>query len=150
MKKIAIIIGIASAIMLHCSLGGPVGDLTGGGVIGNPATAVLTYTDTIHCRVVTKYGGRLDPDGGPPAPIMPFGADTARINQQQLYGFPGASAIKRFRFATPCGEQFSSWSPDSVIEWTWTTAGICSVQVQRAENADTSTWSEPLIVKIVE
>jgi hypothetical protein len=145
------IILIALALMLRCSSLGSFGDVAGGGVIGNPLTSTLSYTDTIHCKVVTKSGGQPPGTGGATlSPLIPFGADSARINQQQQYCTPEASGIKRFRFATSDGEQISSWSPDSAIAWTWTTAGICSVQVQRVEKTDTTTWSDPLIVKIIE
>jgi hypothetical protein len=150
MKRFAIIIGIAWTIVLHCSSGGSMGDIAGGGVIGNPAMPGLSYTDTIHCRVVTKSGGLSDAAGGSLSPFTPLGPDTAHVNQRQRYCLAGTSGDKRFRFAAVDGERISSWSPDSAIEWFWTVAGICSVQVQVAQEPDTTAWSEPLIVHSVE
>ncbi len=150
MKWITGIIIICSSLLLRCSLLGSSGDFAGGGVIGNPSAPTLSFADTIHCRVVTTSTGWLGPDGGPFSPITPFGPDSAHINQQQRYSLSGSTGAQHFRFSSPCGAQISSWSPDSAIEWTWVTAGICSVQVQQVEKADTSTWSEPLIVHIIE
>ena len=138
---------IFAAIMMHCSSGGWSGDFAGGGVIGNPATSAIGYTDTIHCRVITT----ITVDGGGALLLSkPTGQDTARINQQQRYFCKGIQGSKRFLFSDSRGEQISTWSPDSEIVWTWTFPGNGSIKVQCIDMEDTSSWSEPLIVQILE
>jgi hypothetical protein len=149
MKRFAVIICIASSIVLRCSLGGS-SDLSGGGVIGNPYSSTFSYTDTIHCKVVTKNNGLYDLGAGTLSPFKPFGPDSARVNQKQSYSYQGTQGEKRFRFSSCSGEHISSWTFDSTIEWTWTTVGTCSVFVQSVGTTDTSKWSTPLIVHIVE
>jgi hypothetical protein len=141
---------IFAALMLRCSSGGSFGDFAGGGVIGSPTSSTLAYTDTIRCKVSTKIIGPLDPGGAQTAAAQPTGSPAARVNQQQQYACSCASGTIRFRFAGPSSDQVSSLTQDSTIVWTWTTAGACSVQVQLVNGADTSNWSEPLIVNITE
>jgi hypothetical protein len=76
------IILILSALMLRCSSLGSSGDFAGGGVIGNPSAPSVSFTDTIHCRVVTKTSAQPDIDGQALSPLTPVGPDSARINQQ--------------------------------------------------------------------
>jgi hypothetical protein len=145
LKILALI--IFTAFMMRCSSGGWSGDFAGGGVIGNPATSAIGYTDTIHCRVITTIS--VD-GGGAMLPIKPTGQETARINQQQRYFCKGLQGSKRFLFSNSLGEQISTWSPDSEIVWTWTFPGNGSVRVQCIDKDDTSSWSEPLIIYIIE
>jgi hypothetical protein len=144
-----ILICIASLILLRCTSGGSTGGLSGGGVIGNPAMSTFSYTDTIHCKVITDNRG-FNLFNKPFAPFMPIGPDTAHTQQKQTYSYPGAPGEKRFRFVYPDGERITAWSKDSVIEWTWTKTGTYSVMVQNFGIADTSVWSVPLIVHVVE
>ena len=146
LKILALI--IFAALLMRCSVGGSFGDFAGGGVIGNPTSSTFTFTDTIHCTVATKITGPLDSGGVQITPGQPTGPTIARVNQQQRYGYLNTPGMKNFRFATQSENQVSSWTQDSVIVWTWTKAGICSVQVRLANGPDTSNWSQPLMVNI--
>jgi hypothetical protein len=142
---------IVTALMMRCSVGGSFGDFAGGGVIGNPSMPTLGfgYVDSTRGRVVTTFTGQLDLGNGP-VPLGPVGSDTALVNHVQSYSYPGAAGTKHFLFSSGSEKRVSSWSPDSSILWTWKTASVCSVQVQFANGTDTSAWSEPLIVHVIE
>lgn len=142
---------IFAAITMHCSSGGWTGDFAGGGVIGNPTVPTLGfgYVDSTRGRVVTTFIGQLDLGNGP-VPLGPVGSDTALVNHVQSYSYPGAAGTKHFLFSSGSEKRVSSWSMDSSVLWTWTTASVCSVQVQLANETDTSAWSEPLIVHVIE
>jgi hypothetical protein len=149
MKINSLILLLFTAIAMRCSSGGSFGDFAGGGVIGNPTQATFVYSDTVHCTVATVVSVQPGPGGDVSPPITLYGFDTATTNQLQRYACAGVQGNKRFLFSSAVGEQISFWSADSEIIWTWTTAGICSVQVQIAKEADTSKWSVPLIVHIL-
>ncbi len=142
------IIGVSAMIMLRCSSGGSMGDTAGGGVIGNPTG--FGYVDSTTGPVVTTFTGQPDLGSGQVVPIEPLGSDTAQVNHAQSYSYTGAAGMKRFLFSSQSSNQVSSLMQDSAIVWTWTIAGACSVQVQLVNGTDTSKWSEPLIVRVVE
>lgn len=149
MKRIIIVISIASTILLDCSSVGSIGDLSGGGVIGNPLTSESGFTDTLHNKTETVNNCQISPNGQVIPLVKPSGSTESQVNKEQQYSCTGYTGTKRFKFSTPVGQQFSSWMPDSEIVWTWATAGVCSVQVQLIVRADTSTLSEPLIVQLI-
>jgi len=142
-QGLLVIIGVAS-ILLHCSTGGSFGDFAGGGVIGNPNSPSLSYTDTLSNKVVTVNNFDLNADPGMIPVSKPSGPDQALVNTVQKYSFSGYRGDKRFRFSSGNEEQLSSWISDTIVSWTFTSAGVCSVQVQGAK--DTAKWSLPLVV----
>jgi hypothetical protein len=149
MKRIIILIGLASVIMLRCSSVGSIGDLSGGGVIGNPLTPEAGFTDTLHQKTETVNNCQIGPNGQVIPLVKPSGSNESQVNKEQQYSCTGYTGTKRFKYSTPLGQQFSSWMSDSEMVWTWTTAGLCSVQVQLIVRTDTSTLSKPLIVQII-
>jgi hypothetical protein len=127
----------------QCANLGTGGDFAGGGVIGNPDGLTLTFSDTIKCKPenIIFLGNTSTQTGA-----TPTGAQSGKLGQEQHYVSSGTTTTKRFRFAGTGSTSLSRWSTDSLVKWTWTTAGICTVQVQ--VEADTAIWSEPLIVDI--
>ncbi|HUI91797.1 MAG TPA: hypothetical protein VLX68_06060 [Chitinivibrionales bacterium] len=141
------VLAVLAAIMLQCSFSG----YSGGGVIGNPSGfSLLSYTDTLHGRVVTTHDSILSAWAAQLGLVKPSGQDSAHINEGQRYSYPGLPEDMRFRFSDRLGSRVSAWSPDSSVAWIWTTAGICSVQVQMTNGNDTSGWSKALIVRTIE
>jgi hypothetical protein len=149
MKRIIIVFSIASTILLGCSSGGSINDLSGGGVIGNPLTSESGFTDTLHNKTETVNNCQIGSNGQLIPLVKPSGSTESQVNKEQQYSCTGYTGTKRFKFSAPVGQQFSSWMSDSQMIWTWTTTGICSVQVQLIVRTDTSTLSEPLIVQII-
>jgi|BogFormECP12_OM1_1039635.scaffolds.fasta_scaffold46648_2 hypothetical protein len=144
------IIGISAATMFCCSSGGSIGDLSGGGVIGNPSSAGFAFVDSVKCPGVMTSSNQIDLGNGTSPISQPSGQGEARVGEMQQYTYPTGSGTKRFLFSGPSTKQVTQWSPDSQIDWAWTTTGVCSVQVQVNSWLDTMVWSKSLIVHVID